>query len=124
MKKLVYISFIFAFVLAFASCEKEVITPVLDEDGESTTRVQGDDWNNNVDGPQFRGGDGDDGSTGNNGGDGGDDVDVDNGDDDVDDKNDDGIVDPDEDEDFDKDENNGIVDPDEDEDFHEEDEGK
>ena len=121
MKKLVYISFIFAFVLAFASCEKEVISPVFNEDGDSSTRVQGDyDYNNNEDGPQYRGGEGGDGHTGNNSGGNPDDGDID----DIDVDEDDNIVDPDEDEDFDQDENGGIVDPDEDEDFDEEDEGK
>lgn len=46
MKKLLYISFIFAFILAFTSCEKEVITPNSDPtevDHSSPTRGDDDD---------------------------------------------------------------------------------
>lgn len=94
MKKLIYISFIFAFVLVFASCEKEVIEPFMNAD--VTTRV--------VDGSE------DPGiySTGGNRG----------GEDDHTTT----VTDPDEDEDFDGDDN--IVDPDEDEDFDEDEDGK
>ena len=36
MKKLIYISFVFAFIIAFTSCEKEVIFPVNNmEDSEA-----------------------------------------------------------------------------------------
>ena len=88
MKKLIYISFIFAFVLAFASCEKELIEPMTIEDDVSSDR-------NNFDDPGTRGGE-----------DGGkDDVIVDpDEDEDFDEDEDDVIVDPDEDEDFDEEE--------------------
>jgi hypothetical protein len=99
MKKLIYISFVFAFLLAFASCEKEEIMPFGDTD-EYNTRG-GDDII--IDARDVNGESGDRGG------------DDDKGDDDL-------ITDPDEDEDFDEDEN--IVDPDEDEDFEEGEGGK
>ena len=80
MKKLIYISFVFAFLLAFTSCEKEVIEPNGDQVfvGDSGTRGAGDE-------------DKDGGIT---------DPDEDE---DFDEDGDEGIVDPDEDEDFDED---------------------
>ena len=98
MKKLIYISFIFAFVLAFVSCEKEIISPNGIENG-----VRGGDITNDRDteDPYFTRG-GEDGDLGDN------------------------ITDPDEDEDFDEDgdEDDGVTDPDEDEDFDDKDGGK
>ncbi|MBD3636258.1 MAG: hypothetical protein HUJ25_02860 [Crocinitomicaceae bacterium] len=98
MKRLIYISFIFAFILAFASCEKEVIKPnYMDNDG---TRNEITDNGDFLDPSGTRGGE-------------------DGGKDDL-------ITDPDEDEDFDEDEDgdDNIVDPDEDEDFEEKEKGK
>jgi hypothetical protein len=89
MKKLIYISFIFAFVLAFASCEKEVIAPFSVEEGDRSSS----------DGPMYRGGeDGGDLSDGDHTKDPITDPDEDE------DFDDDNIVDPDEDEDFDEEE--------------------
>ena len=86
MKKLLYISFIFAFVLAFTSCEKEVIQPGMDNDTEFLT------------------------PSGQRGGEGGimeSVTDPDEDEDFDDDDENEEIVDPDEDEDFDKNENDG-----------------
>ncbi|UKN00168.1 hypothetical protein K6119_10525 [Paracrocinitomix mangrovi] len=97
MKKLIYISFVFAILLAFTSCEKEVITPNADP---NTSNVDSDVFSTGG----IRGGSSDDPSGDENGGG--------------------GVVDPDEDEDFnkgDKGGKGGVVDPDEDEDFNEED---
>mgnify|MGYP007077386153 CR=1 FL=1 len=87
MKKLIYISFIFAFILAFTSCEKEVISPNFDISSDASENSQ------------TRGGDDEVVP-------GGDTVTDPDEDDDFDgdeDKNG-GITDPDEDEDFDEDE--------------------
>lgn len=117
MKKLLYISFIFAFILAFTSCEKEVIKPCPTMDETSDTRMSDKGNEAGTDIPyQTRGGDGLEG--------GGDEV-VDPDEDEDFDEDDDKIVDPDEDEDFEKKEGENIVDPDKDEDFEEEEpEGK
>jgi hypothetical protein len=121
MKKLIYISFIFVFILAFSSCKKEEIKPCIPMDAD--TRSNDDSF------------EGDDGTYAVRGGDDvldGDivdpdeDEDFDEEDEDIDeedeeldlDKEDD-VVDPDEEEDFDKNEGGGVVDPDEEEDFQE-----
>ena len=110
MKKLIYISFVFAVLLALASCEKEVITP---EQFDSSVNSFTDGRDNNDHTIHNRGGEGNVGEGGggdlNTGG---------------------GITDPDEDEDFDNDGNKGgdngegITDPDEDDDFQEKEKGK
>jgi hypothetical protein len=112
MKKVVYISFFFAFILAFASCKKEVIQPNSSDSGENAPyQVRSGGENGDVDVPpyQVRGGEGGELSGGGDG--------VVDPDEDEDFDTDDTVVDPDEDEDFDKEEN--VVDPDEDEDFEE-----
>jgi len=84
MKKLIYISFVFAFIIAFTSCEKEVITPFYNNDCEECVSDAGG----------TRGGE--PASHGNGGG-----TDT-NEDEEFDEEEDDTIVDPDEDEDFDE----------------------
>lgn len=79
MKKLIYISFIFAFVLALNSCEKEVVEPF---------NTEADDF---LEPSGTRGGE-----------DGDKDDSVTDPDEDEDFDADDNIVDPDEDEDFDE----------------------
>lgn len=93
MKKLLYISFIFTLLLAFGSCEKQVIKPVDNDDPFAMF-----DENSNNRG--FTSGS-DDGS---GDGDGGGIVDPDENDEDLNDSDGNGIVDPDEgDEDLDDD---------------------
>ena len=88
-------------MLAFVSCEKEVIGPFYEDgNGANGTRSEANITNR---------GDGEVGQTR-----GGDDIKPDE----------DGITDPEEDEDFDEEEDDNIVDPDEDEDFDEEEKGK
>lgn len=114
MKKLIYISFIFSFILAFASCEKEDLSADRFQDDSiwdcdmNTNGQKGHEINSTGTGVTTGGG-------------------VKDPDDDEDyDQNEKGgkggIVDPDDDEDYDKNEP-GIVDPDDDEDY-DEDEGK
>ena len=112
MKKLIYISFIFSFILAFASCEKED----LNADRYQEDNIWDCDMNSHGQKDQTLNTSGTGITT--SGG-------VKDPDDDEDfDKNEKGggIVDPDDDEDYDKNEP-GIVDPDDDEDY-DEDEGK
>lgn len=99
MKKILNISLIVAIILAFASCEKEVIRPIdfLNEHSTNCSGEDSDDYNGQTRDP--------------------DDVIInDNG----------GIVDPDEDDEDlgDSDENDNIVDPDEDDEDLNEKEGK
>lgn len=93
MKKIVYISFVFAFILAFTSCEKEDIFPVNHSEKEN-------------------------GVCGNSGTRGGDTGGVLTGvtdpdeDEDFDEEDDDeSVVDPDEDEDFDEEDEKGATKP-------------
>ncbi|MCB9223879.1 MAG: hypothetical protein R2780_10370 [Crocinitomicaceae bacterium] len=110
MKKLIYISFVFAVILAFTSCKKEVIKPCSSMD--ETGYVRCGNGGNGSDIPYMvRGGEENLSQEGGGIVDPNEDPDFD-GDDD--------IVDPNEDPDFDEDDQ--IVDPDEDEDFDEDEE--
>ena len=124
MKKLIYISFVFAVILAFTSCKKEDIKPYSSADGMSNVRSNDSGINYDSSNPYMtRGGDdltnpsgGDDDNNGNNSGGG-----IVDPNEDPDFNNDGGgIVDPNEDPDFDNN-GGGVVDPDEDEDFNKDD---
>ena len=92
MKKLIYISFVFAFIIAFTSCEKEVITPFDTNECEECVWDEGG----------TRGGE-----PGNHTGGG-----ITDPDEDEDfDEEEDTVVDPDEDEDFDEEDDKGATKP-------------